>query len=82
MSFEEFFNTYCGNSNIDFNGFGCENIPNRFQDLDSNMFITLANLVANISARNLPFNLQYAIGNWLQVVGQVMVAYNTQQQYF
>lgn len=82
MSFEEFFNTYCGNSNTDFNGFGCEDIPNGFQDLDPNMFITLATLVANISARDLPFNLQYTIGNWLQVVGQAMVAYNAQQQYF
>jgi anti-sigma28 factor (negative regulator of flagellin synthesis) len=30
----------------------------------------------------MPFNVQNAVGNWLQLVGQAIETYNAQQQYF
>lgn len=29
----------------------------------------------------MPFNVQYAIGNWLQLASQLILTYNAQQQY-
>jgi hypothetical protein len=31
---------------------------------------------------SIPFNIQNAVGNWLQLVGQVILTFNAQQQYF
>ena len=33
-------------------------------------------------AANLPFNVQNSVANWLMLVGQAMLVYNAQQQYF
>lgn len=85
MNFEEFFNAYCGNSNPNnvnnTAGFGCDDVPGGFQDLDPELFTMLGSIIGTISARNLPFNLQNAIGNWLELVGQAILTYNCQQQY-
>lgn len=86
MNFEEFFNSYCGNfnnnDNNNKNGFGCNDIPGGFQDVDPSLFITLSSLIGLISAQNLPSNVQAAIGNWLLLLGQSMLTYNSQLQYF
>ena len=82
MNFEEFFNSYCGNFNNNTNGFGCNDIPGGFQDVDPSLFITLSSLIGLISAQNLPSNVQAAIGNWLLLLGQSMLTYNSQLQYF
>lgn len=97
MNFEEFFNSYYRNFNNMNNvnntdnsdnsfdgvsGFGCNDMPGGFQDLDPSFFATLSSLVGLISAQNLPFNLQNAIGNWFELLGQVILTYNAQQQYF
>lgn len=60
---------------------GCD-IPGGFQDMDPQLFILIAELIGNIMAGELPFNIQNAIGNWLQLVGQAIETYNAQQQYF
>ncbi len=88
MNFEEFFNFYCGNFNNNDNkhngagGFGYNDIPGGFQDVDPSLFVTLSSLIGLISAQNLPSNVQAAIGNWLLLLGQSILTYNSQVQYF
>lgn len=36
----------------------------------------------NIVAGSIPFNVKNALGNWLELVGQAILTYNAQQQYF
>lgn len=71
----------CKNSNN--NGEqGCNDIPGGFQDIDPQLFIVVAELLGNVMAGNMPFNVQNAVGNWLTLVGQTILTYNAQQQYF
>lgn len=60
----------------------CRDIPNGFQDVDPQLFILIGEILGNILSGRLPFNVQNALGNWLQLVGQVIETYNAQQQYF
>ncbi len=53
-----------------------------FQDLNPQLFVTVGEVLGDAMAGNLPFNVQNAIGNWLQLVGQAILTYNAQQQYF
>lgn len=64
----------CRFANSDING--------GFQDVPPQLFITLGELIGNVTANKLPFNVQNAIGNWLQLVGQSILTFNAQQQYF
>ncbi|MEG1003277.1 MAG: hypothetical protein RSD13_02165 [Clostridium sp.] len=61
---------------------GCNDINGGFQDLNPNIFPLTAELVGHIISSNLPFNIQNAIGNWFELLGQVILTYNAQQQYF
>lgn len=83
MDFEQLFKEFCcdyQNKNSK-NGVGCNDIPEGFQDLNPEIFTIIAALIGEILAGNMPFNVQYAIGNWLQLASQVILAYNAQQQY-
>ena len=53
-----------------------------FQDMPPEAFIIVAEVIGNLWACNLPFNIQNALGNWLQLLGQIILTYNAQQQYF
>lgn len=64
------------------NNMGCYDIPDGFQCLDPELFVLIGEILGNIIAGRIPFNVQNAIGNWLQLVGQVIETYNAQQQYF
>ncbi|EHJ00712.1 hypothetical protein CDLVIII_4185 [Clostridium sp. DL-VIII] len=61
---------------------GCYDIPSGFQSLNPELFIIIGEILGNIISGSLPFNVQNAIGNWLQLVGQAIETYNAQQQYF
>lgn len=61
---------------------GCEDIKGGFQDLNPHIFPLTAELVGHVLASNLPFNVQNAIGNWFELLGQIILTYNSQQQYF
>jgi len=61
---------------------GCGDIPNGFQSLNPELFIVIGEILGNIVAGSIPFNVQNAVGNWLQLVGQAILTYNAQQQYF
>lgn len=83
MNFDDFFNSCCssakGNTN---NNEGCEDIPGGFQDMHPELFTIIGTIVGEIMAGNMPFNVQNAIGNWFELVGQIILTYNAQQQYF
>ena len=70
------------NSKYNYNYYGCNDIPNGFQTLHPELFIIIGEILGNIVAGSVPFNVQNAIGNWLQLVGQAILTYNAQQQYF
>lgn len=61
---------------------GCEDLPGGFQDLSPQLFSIIGQIVGMVISGNLPFNIQNAVGNWLMLVGQVIITYNAQQQYF
>lgn len=61
---------------------GCNDIPNGFQNINPQLFILLGDVIGNIIAGNIPFNVQNAIGNWFELLGQVILTFNAQQQYF
>ena len=62
----------CGNSDI----------PGGFQDLNPLLFVMIGEIIGDMTASKIPFNVQNALGNWLQLVGQAILTYNAQQQYF
>lgn len=85
--FEEFMKNcqnMCGdfgsNNNSSYNN--CSDIPGGFQDINPQLLLVIGELLGNVMAGNLPFNVQNVIGNWLQLVGQAIEVFNAQQQYF
>lgn len=44
--------------------------------------LLLAELLGNISSYHMPFNVQNLIGNWLQLIGQIILVFNAQQQFW
>ena len=44
-------------------------------------FLALGEIMGNVMAGQMPFNVQNVIGNWLQLIGQAIETYNAQQQY-
>jgi len=61
---------------------GCCDIPNGFQSLNPQLFILIGEILGNMLAGNIPSNVQNAFGNWLELVGQAILTYSAQQQYF
>ena len=57
-------------------------IPGGFQDIPPQLLLVIGELLGNIIAGNLPFNVQNVVGNWLQLVGQAIEVFNAQQQYY
>ena len=70
------------NDNENENNPGCNDIPNGFQTIPPELFALIGELLGNIIAGNLPFNVQNVIGNWFELVGQAILVFNAQQQYF
>ncbi|GAA0068521.1 hypothetical protein UT300003_00440 [Clostridium sardiniense] len=60
----------------------CEDIPGGFQDLHPQLFVLIGDIMGQIMAGEMPFNVQNAIGNWFELIGQVILTYSAQQQYF
>ena len=79
--FEDFFYNMFNYTGV-YDEQGCNDIEGGFQDLNPQLFTLLGQIVGMVLSGNLPFNLQNAIGNWLQLVGQSIETYNAQQQYF
>lgn len=62
--------------------FADSDIPNGFQDLNPEFFTMAASILGTAFASNMPFNIQNALANWLQLLGQSILTFNAQQQYF
>lgn len=56
-------------------------IPGGFQTINPQFFLIIGELMGNVMAGNMPFNVQNVIGNWLQLIGQAIEVFNAQQQY-
>ncbi len=61
---------------------GDSDIPGGFQDLNPQALIVIANILGIAIASKLPFNTQNAVGNFFELLGQVIITFNAQQQYF
>lgn len=78
----------CGYTNINnsennnSNSTGCFDIPNGFQNINPELFVAISGILGEIISGNIPFNVQNALGNWFELLGQVILTYNAQQQYF
>lgn len=57
-------------------------VPGGFQDIPPQLLLVIGELLGNIIAGNIPFNIQNVVGNWLQLVGQAIAVFNAQQQYY
>lgn len=73
---------YNCNIGYDYNNQGCNDIPNGFQSINPQLFVIIGQILGDIIAGNLPFNVQNVVGNLFQLVGQVILTFNAQQQYF
>ncbi|WP_024614827.1 hypothetical protein [Clostridium sp. Ade.TY] len=60
----------------------CRDIPGGFQDLHPQMFVLIGDIIGQVMSGNMPFNVQNSIGNWFELIGQVILTYSAQQQYF
>lgn len=71
------------NNNNNNNTTNCNDIPpSPFQTIPPELFAIISEIIGNIIAGNIPFNVQNLIGNWLELIGQVILVFNAQQQYF
>lgn len=64
------------------NGYNCGSIFSGFQALHPRLFTLTSEVLGDILGQKLPFNVQNALGNWIQCVGQAIITYNSKQQYF
>lgn len=61
---------------------GDSDIPGGFQDLNPQALIVIATILGINIASKLQFNIQGAVGNFFELLGQVILTFNSQQQYF
>lgn len=80
-SYENINNNNTSNSNSS-NYYFCGDIPGGFQNINPEIFNIIAEILADVVSGRMPFNVQNAIGNWIQLVGQAIETYNAQQEYF
>ncbi|WP_040330078.1 hypothetical protein [Clostridium ihumii] len=56
-------------------------IPCGFQDLDPMIITVVSEMVGNLLSGELPINVAGALGNWFQLIAQIIEMYIAQQQY-
>lgn len=49
--------------------------------LHPEVVVSSAEVIGNISAYKMPYNVQNVLGNWLLLIGQAIITFNAQQQY-
>lgn len=50
------------------------------QEVHPEALLLATELLGNLSSLQMPFNVQNLIGNWLQLIGQIILVFNAQQQ--
>ena len=87
QDFIDYCNEFYNNSNKEESqnpqnsGYYCGDIPGGFQTINPQFFLVMGEILGNVIAGQMPFNIQNVIGNWLQLVGQAIETFNAQQQY-
>ena len=71
-----------GNSKENNCRFFDSDIPCGFQDINPELFTIIAQILGDVISKDMPFNVQNALGNWFSLLGQTILTYNAQQQYF
>ena len=61
---------------------GDSDIPGGFQDLNPQTLVVIVTIIGINIANQIPFNIQNAVGNIFVLLGQVIITFNAQQQYF
>lgn len=51
------------------------------QDISPEILLAIGDVLGDILARGLPFNIQNLLGNWMMLIGQVIITFNAQQQF-
>lgn len=64
----------CRDANLD--------IEQGFQDLNPILFILIGEILGNVLSGALPFNVAASVANLLNLVGQIIETYSSQQVYF
>lgn len=64
------------------NNYNCKNIFSGFQALHPRLFVLLGEVLGDILGKELPFNVQNALGCWLQCAGDIIITYTSKQLYF
>ena len=57
------------------NGYGCNDMPGGFQKINPMLFVVIGDILGDLMSGKLPFNVQNAVGNWIQLVGQAIETY-------
>ena len=57
-----------------------EKEDDKLQNLHPEAVLLTAELLGNLSALHMPFNVQNLSGNWLTLIGQAILVFNAQQQ--
>ncbi len=82
-SFDDEGNIDWNSCNFDEDSFiGCKDMTGGFQNVYPQLFVLVGEVIGAIISEKLPVNVQNSFGNWLQLIGQVILTYNAQQQYF
>lgn len=64
------------------NNMGCNDMFGRFQKLHPRLFNVISEVFGNMLSGTLPFNVQNALGNWFELIGELIETHAAQQQYF
>lgn len=74
---------YCDMNDEEYEDYiGCRDMIGGFQKIYPELFVLVGEVIGAIISESLPINVQNSFGNWLQLIGQVILTYNAQQQYF
>lgn len=52
-----------------------------YQDIDPMLITVCSEIISNVISGRLPYAVANSYGNWLQLIAQVIMVFNSQQQY-
>lgn len=61
---------------------GCNDIPGGFQEIYPELYVIVGEILGSVLSGKMPINVQNSFGNWLELLGQIILTYNAQQQYY
>lgn len=58
-----------------------QDMPYGYQDIDPMLITVCSEIISNVISGRLPYAVANSYGNWLQLIAQVIMVFNSQQQY-